>query len=226
MEIERFIRFEDKYKLEKRETLGLHYWDFCRIFMFFFIQSEYDKTKNIIDLNSPKPSKKLSLSLLAKYGIFIKKSCDILLISDPRRYKVDNSYMSIFCDPISHIMEPKYNVITIEEPSWVAKYNSFPPHFLPTDSDNIIFADVFEHIYILKKKLFYLFHKDQLHEIEKELRWLYRCIYEEFKVDLPAINHNFKSFVLRSYDANYQSLIRPFNIIQLLLGNKNYQRFV
>lgn len=43
---------------------------------------------------------------------------------------------------------------------------------------------------------------------------------------LPAINHNFKSFVLRSYDANYQSLIRPFNIIQLLLGNKNYQRFV
>lgn len=42
---------------------------------------------------------------------------------------------------------------------------------------------------------------------------------------LPAVNNNFKSFVLRSFDSNYNGVIRPLNLIRLLLGEKDYQRF-
>ncbi len=42
---------------------------------------------------------------------------------------------------------------------------------------------------------------------------------------LLAINNNFKSYVLRSFDSGYDNMIRPVNIIRLLLGKNDYQRF-
>lgn len=196
MKIELFLEFEEKFELSKRRVLGKHYWDFCRIFMFFFIQSMYDKTKNIINLNTMKPSKRLSFNSMWRYGLGYIKKCDILVVSDPRRYKIGDSYMSIFCDPVSKSISDEYEVLTIEEPSWVAKYDTFPPHFSPVSTENILYTDVYEYLFLMKKAIFSFFCKSKLGEVKKELHYVYKIIKKEFDVDILFTEKEFTDIIL------------------------------
>ena len=196
VDIEKYFEFENKYKFEERNVLGEHYWDYCRIFLFFFIQSLYDNTSNIINLSPPKPNRKISLKLLKRYGLFHIRQSDILFVSDPRRYKIGSSYMSIFCDPISASLKGSYSTLTVEEPSWVAKYDTFPPHFTPTLNDDVLYVDIYEHLFRLKKWMYTHFNKKKVQKIRTELQFVMKKVKQEFDVDVSFSIDEFTEIIL------------------------------
>lgn len=195
MKIEKFLEFEEKYDLFNREVIGEYYWEYCRIFMFFFIQSFYDNTSNIINLKPPKPCRKLSLSMLSKYFLRGRK-CDILFVSDPRRYMVGDTYINTFCDPVSSTISDEYKTLTLEEPAWVAKYDTFPPHFTPTNDNDLIYVDIYEHEFVIKKWLYHRLHKRKINKIEEELKYIFSIIHDEFGVDISFSISEFTDIIL------------------------------
>lgn len=197
LKLEELFSFEKKYKLIERQILGINYWDFCRMNIFYELKSKYEDTNQVADLCKKIPIKdiKIDIKQLPKY-IFPRKKVDLLFLTDPRRTKNGNLYESIFIDPITKHLNNKYSYITIEEPSWRAWGYGMSPHFYPATSDNLKYTDLYELSFLLKKKFFYIFNKEKIDSINNELKFLYKIIIKEFNVDISYTKKAFADLII------------------------------
>ena len=214
LKLEQLFSFEQKYNLINRKVLGINYWDFCRMNIFYELKAKYEQTNQVADLCKKIPIKdmKISIKQISKY-IFPNKQTDLLFLTDPRRTKQNGLYEAIFVDNISSYLNEKYSSITIEEPSWRAWGYGMPPHFFPTTSSNLKYTDFYELLFLIKKNFFYFFRKRKKRMIDHELDYLYNIIIKEFSTDISYTKKAFCDLIVYFLimERTYLNLLRKLN---------------
>lgn len=192
--------FEDFLKIEKendfydRKVLGIKYWEFIRFGVFHEILVRKTTASNLLLATKPKGIRAYLLSLknIKKYLGFTKISkADLLIISHPRRVKQNNKFYNIFTDPVVEGLSDEYKCITLEEPCWCSLTASKTSHLFPVETKNIYFTDLYELSFLLKKKLFVLFHHNKYKQVLKEINDMLEFFNDRYNIDLNQTRSHF-----------------------------------
>ena len=157
--IKTFLKKEIKDNMFLREVNGEKYWEYIRPLVSCEVNA-------VISTGSPMFSKTkfnikkylLNISNFPKYFLK-KKKYDILMISQPRRVLADNNkYRNNYIDYYVDYLKDKYDVLTLEEPTYSSLGVSDTAHSFPLYTDNIYLTDILELKFLLKKKLYKIIH--------------------------------------------------------------------
>ena len=151
----RFIEIENQYNFFGRKYNNINYWEYVRSYVYVAI---WEKAFNLLPIVPPYKRKlsnyKISLKNLKHY--FLPKNTkklDVLILGHPRRYYQDGAYENPYADPIEKILLTKYNCLMLEEPTYSSFVPTDQPHLFPLKSKNIVFTDLYEIKYNIKKIL-------------------------------------------------------------------------
>lgn len=214
-EIYDLIEFEQKYNLINRKLLNMNYWDFCRSTFFYEIKTLKNNINHVINVNKKINSKdrKLLIKNLKNYFFFKHENIDLLFIADPRRIKNKNTYLQPFVDEIIEKISQEYSSMIIEEPNWKAWNYGLPAHLTPEKTNNIKYTDLYENVFLIKRKLIEIFKKNEIKLIYGEFEYLKKIINEYFKIDISKKEKEFIDLILYfKYMKNpYKKILKSIN---------------
>lgn len=188
-----FLKNEIKDNMFEREIFGIKYWEYVRPFVCVLISKEVSNSES--HFAKVKQNLKMYFPYIKRIKNYFlrKRRCDILMVSYTRRMEVDNKYRNNCIDYYVDYLKEKYNVLTIEEPTWSIT-NSNYAHKNPVYTENIYFTDFHEIKLLLKYKFNILFktkkYKQILEEYEKVSKTVAKW-YGKDKVD-------FKEYFIKS----------------------------
>lgn len=213
---ENFLKIEKEKNFYDREVLGIKYWEFIRFGVFHEILVRKTNATNLLKATKPKGIKTylLNLKYIKKYLGFSKPShADILIISHPRRVKQNNKFYNIFTDPVVEGLSDEYKCVTLEEPCWCSLTASKTSHFFPVETQDIFFTDLYELSFLLKKKLFMLFHHRKYKQVAKEVDNMLGFFNDRYNINLEATRWHFIDKIIYNYimKAKWTKVIQTIN---------------
>lgn len=191
---DKFIKIENEYKLFDRKYNGLNYWEFVRSYVHPVI---WEKALDLLPLFPPYKRNirtyKINLKQLKNYFIPKKMNkLDILFLSQPRRFYQNGVFENPYVDPMADILSQKYEYLILEEPTWCCYVPTSTPHLFPVKSKNIIFTDLYEMKYYIRKILFKYIHRNEYKKILEEYEVIKNIFVEELK-EYDLSNMDFKT---------------------------------
>ena len=191
-----FLKKEQDFKMFDRELFGIKYWEFVRP----LISCEVNR---IISDGSPMFAKNpfnirkymINFKYLSKYFLNKQKN-DILVISQPRRILNNGKYKNNYIDYYIDYLKKKYEIVTIEEPTWSSLGVSNKPHDFPVYTDNIYFTDLHEIFFLIRKKVYRLFKRKKMRKILEEYNNIYNLVNSWYDGDHKSID--FKNYFIDS----------------------------
>lgn len=161
VDVDRFLQIENNYCLNKKEVLGVNYWNYIRFSLW-----NYDICSESLGLSEPHNKKNMSLkvilNLLMNYiisSIRVKRH-DILVLSHPRRCFNGETYECIYTDDL---IGEKYDALFLEEPFQFE-------HLKPVKSKNIVYNDRIIINSAIHVKLFKIFRKKKYTLLVKQIK--------------------------------------------------------
>ena len=180
--LEKFLEFEDKYDLLKKDINGFYFWIYVRFKIINEIHKnlgELDEGQNNSKFGNNKKEKIINVIRLFIFSFlyilkfrFLKQK-DILIVNHPR--KIKNEYGKYECKYTHNLYEKiKNNSLMVEFP--------YPyKHFFPSNSDKILYLDWIRLYTTIYKKA-----KRKKYQISKEnkliLKDIFNKIQEEYKI--------------------------------------------
>lgn len=195
---------EKEEKLFDRKVNGIKYWEYVRPIVSGTLNSEFSKsTDTFANVKTSYKKYFLNFKNIKKYFL-PKKNVDILIVTQNRRIKTEEGYKNNYTDYYVDILKKKYNVLVIEEPSYSSLSILNVAHTFPIYTKNMYLTDLHELSFILRKKMYYVFHHKKLNNILKE----YNYLNEKFKAWLSLSSVDFKKYFVDSLirldiDKNY-----------------------
>ena len=196
----RFIEIENQYNFFGRKYNNINYWEYVRSYVYVAI---WEKAFNLLPIVPPYKRKlsnyKISLKNLKHY--FLPKNTkklDVLILGHPRRYYQDGAYENPYADPIEKILLTKYNCLMLEEPTYSSFVPTDQPHLFPLKSKNIVFTDLYEIKYNIKKILLKTFNRNEYENMLNEYSLIKDIFIKEFNnYDLFGVD--FKYLFLEAF---------------------------
>ena len=176
-----FLEKEQKAKLFDRELFGINYWEYIRPLVSCETNSTISNTSAMFSKTKTSFSKyALNIKNIKSYFLH-NNSCDILVISQPRRVKTKNGYRSNYVDYYIDYLKEDYKVMALEEPSWSSLGVSNKAHDFPLYTKNIYLTDIHELLFLVRKKGYRIFHPKK-----------YKMILEEYEIVNKIVNSWYK----------------------------------
>ena len=151
-EIYKFLEKEQDDSLFDREVIGIRYWEYIRPIVSHSVISVVSKTSEMFSKNETSIKKYIPNIKIMKDYFLRKRTCDILIVSQPRRIKTKNGlYKNNYTDYYEDYLKKYYKILTIEEPSYSSFGVSSVAHNFPLYTNNVYFTDFHEIFFLIKK---------------------------------------------------------------------------
>lgn len=201
-----FLKKEQEDKMFDREVNNIKYWEYVRPLTSCCANS-------IVSGGSPMFSKNkfnihkffINPRYLKKYFL-CKKQQDILFISQPRRILSEGKYKNNYIDYYIDYLKDDYKIITLEEPTWSSLGISKNAHDFPLYTDNIYLTDIHELHFLIRKKLYKLFHYKNYQNIENEYKQIHDIVnswYENSHEDIDFKNSFINTLIRIDIDRKF-----------------------
>lgn len=168
--IDKFLNFEEKYKLIEKEINGFCIWGYIRFNIYKILAGQQS-------YNSGAGKKKkiwMLVKAIYRYPIKIKEK-KILVFNHPRKMKINGCYECIYTDEISKLYKNDTNVF---------EFLYKGKHFIPSKIDNITFLDYVDIFPVIERLLFGRFHKKTVNQLRSSASYLYDLLKREFQTDI------------------------------------------
>lgn len=191
-----FLENEIKEKMFERKIFGINYWEFVRHYVYVAIGDK------VSDSESAFPKVKMNLKIFIPYikeikQYFLRKrTCDILMLSYTRRINVDGKYKNSCIDYYVDFLKEKYNILTIEEPSF-SIFESNHAHSNPVYTENMYFTDFHEIKLLFETKFHILFKTRKYKQVLDEYKRVNKIVSKWYKKDNIDFEENFVKLILR-----------------------------
>lgn len=200
--------FEDYLKVENdehfydKQVLGMKYWEFIRYAVYHEILTRKSGSMNLLKATTPKGLKAYILNpkYLKNYlGLSKIHKADLLIISHPRRTKQGDKFYNNFTDPIVDGISDEYKSVTLEEPCWCSLTASETSHLFPVATKNIYFTDLYELLFLLKKKIFKICHSKKNKQVLIEVDQMLDFFENRYNIDLQKSKSHFVDKIIYNY---------------------------
>ena len=222
MDIEAFLRIEEKYGLNRLKYDGVSYWTYNRFYLW-----NYDICSQKLNLEEAHNKVKVSVKLLfnlAFYYLYSGKKPfqnDILVLNHNRRSFNGKTYDCIYTDCI---VDNTYSAFFVEAPY---QYT----HFRPSTSKNVHYTDRLVINSLIYEKLYKIIHKKKYNQMLSDIQNNIKDALEELKKEYgwegsaASISRKCAEKVLRcNYERKYyQKIIKKVNP-KLIMEVVNYGR--
>lgn len=181
-----FLHYETKHKLFDIEFKNIKIWEILRTYVYLEIEKIYNNLQPLFPQQKSEQKRKISFKIIKKGLLFFTiKNKDYVFINNPRRVKQkDGLYYCIYTDLLVDLLKENGNCMTLENPFWVANPNSNISHFEPVKTDDIIYLDIIEYIFNIKKYLFKIINKKEYKKLQTILKTIENNISKEFNCNL------------------------------------------
>lgn len=222
MNIDKFLEIEEKYKLNEKEILGIHYWTLFRMdFWNYTICSE--------KLGLSEPHNKAGIGIADCFEIIKNylwpiskiKGYDILVLNHARRVKSGDQYECIYTDSW---IRGKYHAIYLEEPFHYK-------HLTPVASEKVIYNDRIiinsKLLALFVKKICFKIYKRFLSQVHKDVNSALQELRQEYcyEIDDYEIESKLVELCIRAkYEKKrYKKIIERINP-KLIIEVVSYER--
>lgn len=186
---------------------GIYYWEFIRALTSCDINSKVNNSSDMFS-KSKFSLKKYMISLRRFNKYFIRKKSDILLIAHPRRTKKDGVFVNQYVDSYYDILNKKYSVQLVEEPTYAFFGGINTPHQFPLYNEDIYLTDFHELKMLLVKKLYKIIHFKKYKNLINEYEMLVTKLRKHFNSDNIDFKDVFIDILIRiNYDRKYVNKI-------------------
>ena len=155
---EKFLHYKTQNKLFDIEFSDIKIWEILRTYVYIEIEQIYNNLQPLFPQKKTIQKRKISLKTLKNGLLFFSiKNKDYVFLNNPRRVKQkDGLYYCIYTDLLIDLLKKDNKCITLEDPFWALNKNSNISHFEPVKTDDIIYLDVVEYLFSIKKYSLYI----------------------------------------------------------------------
>lgn len=213
-EIYKFLEKEQDDNLFDREVIGIRYWEYIRPIVSHSVISVVSKTSEMFSKNESSIKKYIPNFKIMKDYFLRKRTCDILIVSQPRRIKTKNGlYRNNYTDYYEDYLKKYYKILTIEEPSYSSFGVSSVAHNFPLYTNNVYFTDFHEIFFLIKKKFYRIFNFKKYSMITKEYEDIRKIVNGWYDTDEIEFKEYYLNSIIRiDLDRKYvKKLIKKIN---------------
>lgn len=186
---DKFLHYETQHKLFDIEFKNIKIWEILRTYVYIEIEQIYNNLQPLFPQTKVNKKRKISLKTIKNGLLFFKvKNKDYIFLNNPRRVKQkDGLYYCIYTDLLIDLLKKENKCITFEDPFWALNKNSNISHFNPVKTDDIVYLDIIEYFFSIKKFLFKTINKKQYKQLNLLLKSIEDDIEKEFNCNLCNI---------------------------------------
>lgn len=185
----KLLQYETKHKLFDIEFKDIKIWEILRTYVYIEIEQIHNNLQPLFPQKKINKKRKISFKTI-KNGLsfFSTKNKDYIFLNNPRRVKQkDGLYYCIYTDLLIDLLKKDNKCITLEDPFWALNKSSEISHFEPVKTEDIIYLDVIEYLFNIRKYIFKTINKKQYKQLNILLKSIKDDLEKEFNCNLSNI---------------------------------------